>query len=260
VPVTPAQLWPAFVAAILTITILLTAVGAAMILGRRRLARAHARFTAELVRVQDEERAGIAGEVHDDFGGHLALLGDALAAYQATLAPLGIDTTSLREAREEVRHLGEGIRNLAHRLHPNRVDKAGLPVAIRDLASELRDECRLSVTVSGLQPPLPEGPAGWALYRIFQESARNAARHGAATAVQLDFRHLDGAIEMEVRDDGHGFDVHAAETTPDAGIGLRLMRERAGVVGGTLQVESRPGSGTTIRCRIPFVALGPADA
>ncbi len=231
-----------------------------MILARRRLARAHARFIAELVRVQDEERAGIAGEVHDDFGGHLTLLGDTLATYQAALVPLGVDISPLREAREELRHLGEGIRNLAHRLHPNRVDKAGLPLAIRELVGELQDECRLNATVSGLETPLPEGPAGWALYRIIQEAVRNAARHGGATAVHLDFRHQDGAIEMEVRDNGHGFDVQAAETTPDAGIGLRLMRERAGVVGGTLQVDSRPGSGTTVRCRMPFAALGPADA
>lgn len=223
-----------------------------MLMGQRRLARAETRFTSELVRAQDVERERVSAEVHDDFGGNLTVVGDGLARFQEQVASLEVDAAPLREAIREVNHLAEGVRNLAHRLHPTRVDKAGLMVALHELVDQLTVETQLTIHLDGLEEPLPREPAGWALYRIAQEATRNAATHGQATEVQITLRRLEGALELEVQDDGQGFDVEQARTATDGGIGLRLMRERAAVVGGTLHITSRPGMGTTVRCQVPF--------
>lgn len=251
-PSTSNPLWPAFLTVILTVAILLSAVVATMVMGRRRLARAESRFTSELVRAQDVERERVSAEVHDDFGNNLTLVANNLTRLQQLLTPLEVDPAPLRGAIAEVNHVAEGIRNLAHRLHPTRVDKAGLMVALRELVDLLSVETELTIHLQGLEEPLPRAPAGWALYRIVQEATRNAATHGQATEVHVTLRRLEGALELEVQDDGQGFDVEHAQTATDGGIGLRLMRERAAVVGGTLHVTSRVGSGTTIRCQVPF--------
>lgn len=223
-----------------------------MVMGRRRLARAESRFTSELVRAQDVERERVSAEVHDDFGNNLTIVGDNLTRLQAQIAPLEVDPAPLRGAIAEVNSIAEGIRNLAHRLHPTRVDKAGLMAALRELVDQLSAECHLDIHLDGLEEPLPRAPTGWALYRIAQEATRNAASHGQATEVHITLRRLEGALELEVQDNGQGFDIEQARTATAGGIGLRLMRERAAVVGGTLQITSRPGRGTTIRCQVPF--------
>lgn len=223
-----------------------------MVMGRRRLARAETRFTSELVRAQDVEREQVSAEVHDDFGNNLTIVANNLTSLQQLLAPIDVDPAPLRGAIAEVNHVAEGVRNLAHRLHPTRVDKAGLMPALRELVDLLTLETQLTIHLEGLEEPLPRAPTGWALYRIAQEATRNAARHGQATEVRITLRRLEDALELEVQDDGQGFDVEEARTATDGGIGLRLMRERAAVVGGTLQVTSHPGSGTTIRCQVPF--------
>ncbi len=223
-----------------------------MVMGRRRLARAESRFTSELVRAQDVERERVSAEVHDDFGNNLTIVANNLTRLQQLLAPIDVDPAPLRGAIDEVNNVAEGVRNLAHRLHPTRVDKAGLMPALRELVDLLTLETQLTIHLEGLEEPLPRAPIGWALYRIAQEATRNAARHGQATEVRITLRHLEGALELEVQDNGQGFDVGQARTATDGGIGLRLMRERAAVVGGTLHVTSQPGHGTTIRCQVPF--------
>lgn len=222
-----------------------------MMMGQRRLARAESRFTSELVRAQDVEREQVSAEVHDDFGNNLTIVANNLTRLQQLIAPLEVDPAPLRGAIAEVNNVAEGIRNLAHRLHPTRVDKAGLMAALRELVDQLTVETQLTIHLEGLEEPLPRAPAGWALYRIAQEATRNAANHGQATEVRLTLRRLDGALELEIQDNGEGFDVEHAQTATDGGIGLRLMRERAAVVGGTLHIASRPGMGTTVRCRLP---------
>lgn len=246
----PGALWTFFIVVVLTVTILLVAVGAAMFIGHRRLVEAHADFTRRLVQVQDQERARIAAEVHDDLGTHVSLIRTSLAEQDPAAA--------LQGAADELGDLAARIRGLAHRLHPSRVDQVGLDAALARLAEDLQDELRLTVHLDSPGEPLVRGPAGFALYRIIQEALRNGARHGGASEAWVTLRRSGESVEAEVRDAGSGFDPERARTQRGGGIGLALMRERAGVVGGTVTVTSRPGAGTVVLARVPLPAPGEA--
>jgi two-component system sensor histidine kinase UhpB len=84
-------------------------------------------------------------------------------------------------------------------------------------------------------------------FRLVQEALTNVAKHAEADAVELRIGVTDGVVEIVVADDGRGMDLDA----PTAGFGLVGMRERAELVGGVLDIASAPGSGTTLRARIP---------
>lgn len=242
----PGALWSFFIVVVLTVTILLVAVGAAMFIGHRRLVEAHADFTRRLVQVQDQERARIAAEVHDDLGTQVSLIRTALSEQAGAPGLAGVG--------DELSDLAARIRGLAHRLHPSRVDQVGLQAALARLADDLHDELGLTVHLASPEEPLARGPAGYALYRIIQEALRNGARHGGAQEAWVTLRHTGDAIEAEVRDAGSGFDPEQARTRRGGGIGLALMRERAGVVGGTVTVTSRPGAGAVVLARVPLPA------
>jgi signal transduction histidine kinase len=96
----------------------------------------------------------------------------------------------------------------------------------------------------------PTGPIGneLALFRIAQESLRNIRRHAGVDSAELSLRRADGQIVLEVRDQGKGFQPHAAR----GGIGLHSIRERMVLVGGTATVLSQPGRGTTVRASVPI--------
>jgi signal transduction histidine kinase len=252
VPVSGSDLWPAFVTVIFTVAILLIAVSAALIIGHRRLVVAHARFTRQLVKAQDRERERISAEVHDELGTQVALIRNELANYRVGSGLQKGEPGTLEGVEEELGGLGETIRSLAHRLHPTRVDQAGLPTALLNLQREVEGELGLQVHFNGLQEPLPRGPTGWAVYRITQEALRNAARHGGATEAWVALRVRGHTLDLEIRDRGRGFELQDRQARDGGGIGLHLMRERAGVVGGQIRFESRPGAGTVVHGRFPL--------
>jgi two-component system, NarL family, sensor kinase len=111
------------------------------------------------------------------------------------------------------------------------------------------------VTVTGeLEAPLPDH-VQTALYRIAQECLNNAVRHSRAGAVDLSLRYGDRWVHLTVEDDGQGFVLdgeRAVDGRPDS-FGLRSMRERAELLGGAVQIASRPGVGTTVRAAVPVI-------
>lgn len=233
---------------------------AALIIGHRRLVAAHVRFTRHLVRAQDRERERMSAEVHDELGTQVALIRNELANYRTGLAFHDGEPRTLEGVEEELGGLGETIRNLAHRLHPTRVDQAGLPTALLNLQREMEGELGLQIHFDGLQEPLPRGPTGWAVYRITQEALRNASRHGGATEVWVALRVRGDTLELEIRDRGRGFELQDRQARDGGGIGLHLMRERAGVVGGQIRLESHPGAGTVVHGRFPLSPSISSDA
>lgn len=236
------------------------AVSAALIIGHRRLVAAHVRFTRQLVEAQDRERERISAEVHDELGTQVALIRSEIAALRTGDALQDEEPGTLEGVEEELGGLGETIRNLAHRLHPTRVDQAGLPTALVNLQREVEGELGLQVHFDGLQEPLPRGPTGWAIYRITQEALRNASRHGGATEAWVALRVRGETLDVEIRDRGRGFELHDRQARDRGGIGLHLMRERAGVVGGQIRLESHPGAGTVVHGRFPLSPLTAPDA
>ena len=200
----------------------------------------------------NQERKRIALDVHDELGQMLTAMRLQLELLQSQLAqPEQAQRTGDR-LRELIEETMEVTRNVALNLRPPALD-LGLAAALEWLAEDfgLRTDIECRVEVPAADPGLDENEA-IALFRIAQESLTNVARHARARQVSITLR-LQGAwLQLEVHDDGAGFD---AGLPPPAGhFGLFGMRERALRLGAEMAVDSQPGAGCTVRVRVPVRA------
>ena len=133
-------------------------------------------------------------------------------------------------------------------LRPVVLEDAGLIPALEELCSAYQE--RLGVTIDAdLDPVTLAPPAEHAVLRIVQEALANAVKHAQPNRIRLRLHHQDGQVAVTVTDDGAGFDPSLA--TQRHGMGLGLMRERVAELGGTLQLDSTPGQGTTVQILLP---------
>jgi PAS domain S-box-containing protein len=196
-----------------------------------------------------EERQRLARELHDSVS--QALYGITLGS-DAALTLLERDPTRVAGPLEYVRSLAEAglaeMRALIFELMPESLENEGLVAALEKQAAALR--ARHGIEVHTALCDEPDGPL-WvkdALYRIAQEALHNTTKHARAENVGLLLEQETEGIMLEVRDDGIGFDPSGSFP---GHLGLESMRERAERLGGTLEVESRPGNGTRILVRVP---------
>jgi signal transduction histidine kinase len=209
------------------------------------------RLAAQVLSVQDEERARVARELHDSTAQILAaiMLQLGVAARESTSPALDERIATLRELAAEAL---EEVRSLSHTMHPRVLDDLGLAAALEWIARQTGDQesFEVAVVAEDRQPPIP-APLASVLYRVAQEALRNASRHSAASRVEIFLRREPGRATLEVTDDGRGFDVRRAEERRP-GMGMFSMRERVGLVNGELRVESSPGRGTRIVASVPL--------
>jgi len=207
------------------------------------------RLAAQVISAQDEERARVARELHDSTAQMLAavMLQLGVAAKESTSPALDARIATLRELASEAL---EEVRSLSHAIHPRVLDDLGLAAALEWLARQSREQDALDVEVFADDGPAVSKLPASVLYRVAQEALRNAVRHAAARRVELWLRQAPGTATLEVVDDGRGFDVRRAEERRP-GMGLFSMRERVGLVNGTLAVVSAPGRGTRIVATVP---------
>ncbi len=211
-----------------------------------------------LARVEDaavqQERNRLARELHDSIKQQIFSISMSAAAVQARWDS---DPQGARQALDDVRRSGQEamveMNALLQQLSPVPLEKVGLVQALRDQCEALGYRTDAEVTVEfGPLPAderLPPG-AQESVFRIAQEAFSNVARHARAARVRLYLGQRDagGPLVLEVRDDGHGFDVDAVE----GGMGLQNIRQRARALGGELAIESAPGTGTTLCVTIPL--------
>jgi signal transduction histidine kinase len=159
----------------------------------------------------------------------------------------------LQELRALTAHALEDVRRIALELRPTILDDLGLTAALDWRVDEFNAAGAAHVTlqVVGINGRLPR-PIELTCYRVAQEALTNAARHAAATYVQIILRQEDDWLVLEIRDDGQGFDAVAVQADRAQGLGLRGMRERLALVGGDLTIDSRPGHGTHLLARVPL--------
>lgn len=211
----------------------------------------HRDYASQLLTGQDEERAWVAREVHDDALQRIALLDhecERLAAALPRSAEGGADPVGA--VRAEIKDLGVVLRGLAHRLHPALLDKGGLNAALTSLAGEIERTYDLRVKVA-LPAELPKvtGPQALAIYRIAQEALRNVGKHASVPEAELDLDEARESYVLTISDKGRGFDVRAPRR--EAGLGLVAMSERAFLAQGTCTVASRADGGTVVQARFP---------
>jgi two-component system sensor histidine kinase UhpB len=193
---------------------------------------------------QEAERLRIARELHDEVGQTLT---GVLLQLEAVA-----DATQADEARQSVREALEEVRRIAQELRPALLEHLGLVSALTELSRVFADQSGITVerTFSAELPALSE-EAELAIYRITQESLTNVARHAGAGQVALTLEPGTGSVVLRVVDNGRGM---AAAPSPNGHGGLRGMRERALLVGGSLAVKPSRTGGVEIRLEVPAEA------
>jgi signal transduction histidine kinase len=242
--VTEAVGW-AFLTAGIALLVILLALGGALVYYQRRFLALHREFSDGLVRAQEEERAWVAREVHDDVLQRIALLLQEIDDWTSEAATPGSPLQQVA-IREELEELSSVLRRLAYRLHPAFVGTRGLGAALERLAADVTRTSQVRVTVrdeaTGVVNLSPD--QALAAYRIAQEAVNNLVKHARAPAALIRVKAFNGTLELAVEDGGCGFDPESARS---GGLGLTSMSERARGAGGVLDVASRPGQGTRVR-------------
>jgi PAS domain S-box-containing protein len=211
---------------------------------------ARAELSGRLIQAQEEERARIARELHDDINQRLALLANGLEELQhAPAEELGTSLNQeLQKLWQVTSEIATDIQQLSHQLHPAKLHYLGLAAAARELCREFSRQHKIAVecVVRNLPADLDE-TVRLSLFRTIQESLRNVAKHSQAHQVRVELTRESGRVRLHVSDDGVGFDPERAIH----GLGLVSMRERLRLVGGQFSIRSRPLLGTRIEATVP---------
>jgi signal transduction histidine kinase len=207
------------------------------------------RLDQEIAQVADRERRRLGQDLHDRLGQHLT--GTALAAQVLKEKLAAKSAPEVTEAEKLVHYVEEGIdltRNLARGFFSPELEADGLTVALEGLAENISERFSINCNFHGKGlVPIRDPAVATQLYRIAQEAATNAAKHAAAE--QIDIRiSVDGSeLTLAIMDDGVGFPDDPSDSK---GLGLRLMRHGAALIGGTFKVRRNGQRGTIATCKV----------
>jgi PAS domain S-box-containing protein len=209
--------------------------------------------TGLLIHAQEEERARIARELHDDISQRMAYLQIGLDQFEHSVHRLSsTERKELSNLAEIASEVSSDLHNLSHQLHPARLDLQGLVAATSSLCKEVSNQHALHIDFRHHDVPgqVPKDVA-LCLFRIVQEALRNIVKHTNSSDAKVELSAHGEGIDLCISDSGAGFNpecVHAK-----GGLGLISMRERVRLIGGQLAIESQPSDGTRIRVRVPLL-------
>ncbi|MBI2939684.1 MAG: GAF domain-containing sensor histidine kinase [Chloroflexi bacterium] len=224
-------------------------------LRQKEAIRAH--LLERLINAQEDERKRIARDLHDEAGQALSAVALSISAARNFLPP-GAERSAqiLDDTNGVIAATLQGVRRMILDLRPSALDDLGLASGLRRYAADLSARSGIAVRVhvdglllraNGRLPPQVET----VLFRIVQEALTNVVKHSRARAASVAIQMEGSDVVAVVADDGQGFDLATVGSQPGAGLGLVGMQERAGLVGGTVRVESAPGQGTRVQVRLP---------
>jgi signal transduction histidine kinase len=207
-------------------------------------------LAAHLQSVREQERTDVAREVHDELGQSLTVLKMDVHWLSQRMGATGGLQEKARAMSDTIDTTVQAVRRISAELRPRLLDDLGLSAAIEWQAREFEER-------SGIQCDIRFDPDDivvdrertTALFRIFQETFTNVARHAGASTVDVLLRRLPGEVELTVADDGRG--ITSGQADDPRSLGIAGMRERALALGGSLEIAGREGAGTTVRVRIP---------
>jgi len=216
---------------------------------RHRSEAAAHELGGRLIHAQEQERTRLARELHDDVTQRLALL--AMDAGRAERQSVNGGGAAMKTVREGLVRLSEDVHALSYRLHPALLEDLGLVEALKSEGERVSRTCPTRVETDARDIPerLPPDVA-LCLFRIAQESLRNVARHARAGRAEVRLQRMNGGLQLAVRDDGIGFDP--ARHRNGTSLGHVSMRQRVLLLGGKVEIESRPGRGTLVRAWVPL--------
>jgi len=210
----------------------------------------------KLIDVQEATLRQVARDLHDEFGQILTAIGTMLSragrrAGEADLRLLG----DVEEVRKIVSETLETVRDRSQMFRPAILDDFGLRQTLEWFVAQFSRQTGIDVhfqarLADGFVPP----EAAIQLYRIVQEALNNVARHSHAHEAWVTLDEHDQGLDLEIRDQGAGFEAGSEAARSRGGVGLMGMRERAEHLGGTLSIQSACGDGTTVRASVPLKA------
>ena len=208
-------------------------------------------LSERLINAQEEERARIARELHDDLSQQVAALSIGMSNLKRQIPREQADAREQSDhIQQKLVHATESIRRLSRELHPAVLQYSGLAAALRTYCAEweLLNGIRVSLQAYGSFESVPS-PVALCIYRITQEALQNVAKHANVREAEVELRRSDGILCLSVSD--HGLGIKPSRTATPVGLGLISMRERTRVVNGTFEIRSKPEQGTTVLVRIP---------
>lgn len=212
------------------------------------LSRQRSELAQTLISTQESTLRHISRELHDEFGQVLTATG-AMLTRAGNHAPEGSPLRAeLREVCEIVQGSLDKVRSLSQALHPVMLDELGLESTLDWYLPTVERQTGLALAYEKSGTPFPvEGESGVHIYRVLQEAVNNVARHSGVQQAWVRLRFLPESLELEVED--HGAGLKNQNSKP--GIGLVAMRERAELLGGSLELAKPPAGGTLVRLRVP---------
>jgi PAS domain S-box-containing protein len=218
----------------------------------RKLAeQALANMSRKLIESQEDERSRIGRELHDDINQQLGVVAIELDQLCQVSSNDKILCNEIRKAQQRVSEICSDVHRIAHQLHSGKLEYLGLVSAARSFSKEISEKNNVQIDFKeeGVPRILPHEVA-LSLFRILQEALHNAVAHSGAKHFEVALWEESSEVHLRVKDFGKGFDPLAV--MHGEGIGLTSMRERVRLVNGTISINSKPSSGTTIYVRVPL--------
>jgi PAS domain S-box-containing protein len=217
-----------------------------------------AALRTRLTRAQEEERARIARDLHDDTGQRLALLSiDLEQLKQVSIELKSSLTHQLESLVKAASEITSDVHNVSRRLHPSQVELLGLQAALSNFCKDFasRNAMEIEFVNDGVRQKV-KPDVSLCLYRVAQEAIRNVQKHSGTRCARVHLDEVSGSLRLRISDQGAGFDPESSDLPQ--GLGLLSMQERLHTLGGELFIHSRPSGGTCIEACVPLSPTVPA--
>ena len=221
---------------------------------RKKAEEALSGMSRKLIESQEQERARIGRELHDDINQRLAML--AVELEQLKENPSEVESRA-EELQRQTREISNDVQALSHDLHSSQLEYLGAVAGMKSWCKEFSERQRMEIDFkSEVSSTLPF-EVGLSLFRVIQEALHNAQKHSGVKRIEVQLAEHSNEVHLIVRDSGKGFDIEVAHR--GRGLGLTSMQERVRLVNGTISIESKPMGGTTIHVRVPLASKHEAD-
>jgi PAS domain S-box-containing protein len=224
---------------------------------RKRAEEDRRRLLHRLVSAQEEERARIAADVHDDPIQKMTAVGIRLATLRHMIDQAD-QVGLLNQLEETVAGSIGSLRHLLFELRPPALDREGLAAALRQYLLENTSDAAFTFRLEDRLVQEPPAEVRAVAYRVAQEALVNVRKHAQATSVEVLLESRDGGLRVRIRDDGVGFTPTEERDAPPGHLGLPSMRERVELAGGRWRMQGAPGAGTTVEFWLPMGREGAA--
>jgi PAS domain S-box-containing protein len=206
-------------------------------------------MSQKLIASQEQERARIGRELHDDINQRLAMLSLELEQLQENPSEI---QPRVKELRRQMAEVSNDVQALSHDLHSSKLEYLGVVAGMKSWCKEFAERQRMQIDFKSDVPSAVPLEIGLTLFRVLQEALHNVIKHSGARQVEVQLQEDSSEIHLIISDSGRGFDPESA--FQGKGLGLTSMRERIRLVNGTISIESKQSGGTTINVRVPLAA------